>query len=466
MSFVLGILPLVPVRARPASVTPPTTHTAAGALPPHARCDANGGFAVAPFSLVRFAASAALGAGVLAAVQSALPQSASGADALQRGRHRSPPADAVVDGCGCAAGGSARHGGPPLDLRRISDGLAPPTASFSDGLALRRPRSYLAQPSPPTPATGRERGRRRRRGAAGPAGLSVVNDHCDCMSPVAAAAGAAGGGCTLVHIDAHPDLAREARNIQMLRGCELRSQPAAALPRAAPRGGQGAGTGGWWDAAQPFVEIATWILPLVATGAVSRVVWVAPAWARQMDSGRCELAVVRRRLSVGESWAELKQAVGRRCWILDFDEDFVSCGNPPLDALDAFFGTNTTRMFEMGVKVFIDNPVANGTDDPVLNAHVFDYMEREPLPLSAWARHRRDEEEQGPRGNGTTGARSLKDAIQLADTGLGLPRKTIPASLAHLTLRRVQGWLRALPLANVAHAVIARSEGYVPMSQA
>ena len=136
-------------------------------------------------------------------------------------------------------------------------------------------------------------------------------------------------------------------------------------------------------------DIATWVLPLVLGGHVDEVVWMCSWWCLQMEPGTYELQIgVQQNVmkvapmvdsdqteeGVGLYWMSsnswvpagtlkdprpwklhvcrltragqlqdkdvqlIRRVTGSGPWLLDFDEDFVSCCNPFQEEFKAFFG--------------------------------------------------------------------------------------------------------------------------------
>lgn len=138
-------------------------------------------------------------------------------------------------------------------------------------------------------------------------------------------------------------------------------------------------------------EISTWLPTLVYQGLVDEVVWIAGWWCRQFATGSYKLLLGRcktnghmkvavpgdKKLAILEYWsgddsvakeanledvrpwtlhvvkfrnncelpeegvAKIKAAVKGKPWILDIDEDYLSCQNPPLTQFKQFFGGDT-----------------------------------------------------------------------------------------------------------------------------
>jgi len=204
--------------------------------------------------------------------------------------------------------------------------------------------------------------------------LYVVDRHHDVLPPICAAVstGLLPPGASLLHFDSHPDMA--------------------CLPSSTPKALVANVRRGAYDPRQLHskCDIATWVLPLVMAGHVSEVVWACGWWCQQMTPGTYSLLVGVYRdamrvapaipddertqegcgdywmsadcwvsptvLPAGRPWtlhvcrmrqdasfmkkdvALMRRVTGGRPWLLDFDEDFVSCSNPFQEEFLAFFG--------------------------------------------------------------------------------------------------------------------------------
>lgn len=90
----------------------------------------------------------------------------------------------------------------------------------------------------------------------------VVEEHNDALQFIYSAIGGKKlplEGTTLLHLDAHPDMLIDRK----LKGSEARSG----------------------RDLLPLLQIENWIVPAVAAGHISRVVWLRPPWAKQFKDG-------------------------------------------------------------------------------------------------------------------------------------------------------------------------------------
>lgn len=92
--------------------------------------------------------------------------------------------------------------------------------------------------------------------------IYVVEEHNDALQFIYSAIGGKKlplEGTTLLHLDAHPDMLIDRK----LKGSEARSG----------------------RDLLPLLQIENWIVPAVAAGHISRVVWLRPPWAKQFPDG-------------------------------------------------------------------------------------------------------------------------------------------------------------------------------------
>lgn len=152
-------------------------------------------------------------------------------------------------------------------------------------------------------------------------------------------------------------------------------------------------------------DIATWVLPLVLGGHVDEVVWMCSWWCLQMEPGTYELQIgVQQNVmkvapmvdsdqteeGVGLYWMSsnswvpagtlkdprpwklhvcrltragqlqdkdvqlIRRVTGSGPWLLDFDEDFVSCCNPFQEEFKAFFGVPQYSMLRRTYEPKVD----------------------------------------------------------------------------------------------------------------
>eukprot|EP00906_Rhabdomonas_costata_P002655 RCo004145 len=217
--------------------------------------------------------------------------------------------------------------------------------------------------------------------------IHVVDKHCDAMLPILQAVRNGvlpNSGIRLVHFDSHPDLACLGMEVakKLVTDLSLGKYEAEKLHKVS--------------------DIATWILPLVLAGHISEVLWLSSYWSQQMDVGTYQLLVghdlaghmkIAAQTSSDEGLVEegvglywMSQGVwvpksrlrgcrpftlhvlrlcprltlsreqvdricqslnpddqgalsaGRPPWVLDVDEDFLSCANPFRCTFEDFFG--------------------------------------------------------------------------------------------------------------------------------
>lgn len=202
----------------------------------------------------------------------------------------------------------------------------------------------------------------------------VVDKHHDVLLPIFA--GMKAGtipttGLKMLHFDSHPDM-----------GC---------LPDTTPKTLLANLQKGTYDGSylHKKCDIATWVLTLIMAGHVDELVWVSGWWCNQMDPGTYDLQIGIHQNTMkvapthddecteeavglywqsGSSWvpasklsnpkpwkfhvvrlqkngrfsvqdmALMQRLFGSNPWLLDFDEDFVSCSNPFQEEFKDLFG--------------------------------------------------------------------------------------------------------------------------------
>ncbi|KAJ9453387.1 UPF0489 [Diplonema papillatum] len=224
--------------------------------------------------------------------------------------------------------------------------------------------------------------------------LLVVDEHGDCLRGL----DAVGSVDMMLHFDSHPDM------------------DSPVLPRGIARQ---VSEGNMRNCA-PYVDVATWILPLIMCKKIEEVTWIAPDWSEQMQRGEYHLvlscsanrimiavnstsyesAEKAAQACVGcadywklsgawvepsdtahrplqnysvpftlrvislDSWNEasfLQRAAGKKV-LIDVDEDYFSCANPAVESLRAFYGEDAVRNLKTCF------PVAATDDAAFLNA--------------------------------------------------------------------------------------------------
>ena len=176
----------------------------------------------------------------------------------------------------------------------------------------------------------------------------VVDEHGDCLRGIS---NSQNWIQLIAHFDSHPDM------------------DSAIFPEGVMREIEN----GDLSNAQPFVDVATWMLPVILAKRTETVFWIKPTWSDQLPVGNYSLTLTTSRNkifvhgNIDKTYWELSQAWGiqpgrvshnftlivtedlpaadqlmssERRLLFDIDEDYFSCENPSIAALEAFLGAS------------------------------------------------------------------------------------------------------------------------------